>query len=178
MTESSCVDRNARQGMDISERLPKLSIHAKLKVVRIFPEGVTLAHSFRIYPEKRVAIFKFWDEVSTASAKQAFVQYTSHEDFDPSYVMLTDAREVSRIDATFLGILHGVEGLRDVLAKFDRGTISVVLVKDSTQFGYVRMLEQVLDFLSPIRIRIAFQDDDLRALSQRPDLSIAQLAAG
>jgi hypothetical protein len=138
--------------------------------------GQTLAYKFKILPEKRVAFFKFWDDVSTVAAKEAFVRYTKDEDFDPAYLMVTDAREVTSIHATFQGILFGVEGLRDLLAKFERGTISAILVSDSTQFGYARMLEQVLDFLSPITVRIAFDEDELRTLAKRPELSIADLA--
>jgi hypothetical protein len=132
---------------------------------------------FRIFPEERIAFFKFWDDVSTASAKEAFVRYTRDENFDPAFLMVTDARDVTRIDASFQGILFGVEGLRDLLGKFERGTISAILVSDSTQFGYVRMLQQVLDFLSPIKMRIAYDEEELRAIAMRPDLDIAQLAA-
>ncbi|MDZ4085924.1 MAG: hypothetical protein U1E69_03885 [Tabrizicola sp.] len=107
-----------------------------------------MAYRFSVVPHKSVTYFKFWDDVTVASAKEAFVQYTRDPNFNPKYLMVTDAREVTEIHATFQGVLFGVEGLRDLLAKFDRGTISAILVSDSTQFGYVRMLEQVLDFLS------------------------------
>jgi hypothetical protein len=135
-----------------------------------------LAYRFKVFPEKRVAFFKFWDDVSTVSAKEAFIQYTNDENFDPSFLMVTDAREVTKIHATFQSVLFGVEGLRQPLAKFERGTISAILVSDSTQFGYARMLEQVLAFLSPIVVRIAFHEDELRTVAQRPDLDIEQLA--
>jgi hypothetical protein len=135
-----------------------------------------LAYRFKVFPEKRVAFFKFWDDVSTVSAKEAFIQYTNDENFDPSFLMVTDAREVTKIHATFQSVLFGVEGLRQPLAKFERGTISAILVSDSTQFGYARMLEQVLAFLSPIVVRIAFHEDELRTVAQRPDLDVEQLA--
>jgi hypothetical protein len=135
-----------------------------------------LAYRFKVFPEKRIAFFKFWDDVSTVAAKEAFIQYTKDENFDPSFLMVTDAREVTKIHATFQSVLFGVEGLRQPLAKFERGTISAILVSDSTQFGYARMLEQVLAFLSPIVVRIAFHEDELRTVAQRPDLDIEQLA--
>lgn len=135
-----------------------------------------MAYRFKVFPEKRIAFFKFWDDVSTVSAKEAFVQYTKDENFDPSFLMVTDAREVTNIHATFQSVLFGVEGLRQLLAKFERGTISAILVSDSTQFGYARMLEQVLAFMSPIVVRIAFHEDELRTVAQRPDLDIEQLA--
>jgi hypothetical protein len=136
-----------------------------------------VAYSFRVYPERRVVFFRFWDDVTTVSAKEAFVQYTKDQNFDPTYLMVTDARGVTSINATFQSILFGVEGLRNLLSKFERGTISAILVKDSTQLGYARMLEQVLAFLSPITVRIAFDEDSLRVLAQRPDLDIQQLGA-
>ena len=124
-----------------------------------------------------MAFFKFWNDVSIESAKEAFVRYTKDENFDPSYLMVTDAREVTSIHASFQGILFGVDGLRDQLGIFEQGTISAILVSNSTQSGYVRMLEQVLSFLSPITVRIAYHEDALRALVQRPDLDLAQLVA-
>lgn len=135
-----------------------------------------MAYSFKVFPEKRIAFFKFWDDVSTASAKEAFVQYTRDESFDPTYLMVTDARGVTKIRATFQSVLFGVEGLRNLLTKFEKGTISAILVSDTTQFGYARMLEQVLAFLSPITVRIAFHEDELRAVAERPDLDIGQLS--
>lgn len=137
-----------------------------------------MAYSFKVFPEKRVAFFRFWDDVSTASAKEAFVRYTKDKNFDPTYLMVTDARGVTKIHANFQSVLFGVEGLHDLLAKFKRGTISAILVHDNTQLGYARMLEQVLAFLSPITVRIAFCEDELRTVSQRPDLDIELLAAG
>lgn len=136
-----------------------------------------MAYSFKVFPEKRVAFFRFWDDVSTASAKEAFVEYTKDENFDPTYLMVTDARGVTEIHATFQSVLFGVEGLRDLLAKFKRGTISAILVRDNTQLGYARMLEQVLALLSPITVRIAFREDELRTVAQRPDLDIELFAA-
>lgn len=125
-----------------------------------------------------MAFFKFWDDVSIGSAKEAFVRYTQDENFDPSYLMVTDAREVTSVHASFQGVLFGVEGLRDQLANFEHGTISAILVRDGTQFGYARMLGQVLDFLSPIKVHIAFDEDELRTLADRPDLNIAELSVG
>lgn len=138
--------------------------------------GCKLAYKFKVFPEKRLAFFKFWDDVSIRSAKEAFLGYTKDENFDPSYLMVTDAREVTSIDASFQGILFGVEGLRNQLANFERGTISAIVVRDGTQLGYARMLGQVLDFLSPIKVRIAFDEDELRTLVEKPDLNIAQLS--
>jgi hypothetical protein len=135
-----------------------------------------LAYKVKVFPEKRVVFFRFWDDLSTASAKEAFVQYTKDEDFDPTYLMVTEARDVTTIHATFQSVLFGVEGLRSLLARFEKGTISAILVSDTTQFGYARMLEQVLAFMSPITIRIAFHEDELRAVAQGPDLDIKQLA--
>ena len=137
-----------------------------------------MAYRIKVFPEKRIAFFKFWDDVATVSAKEAFVQYTRDENFDPSYLMVTDARDVTRIHASFQDVLFGVEGLRDLLAKFERGTISVILVSDSTQLGYARMLEQVLAFLSPITVKVVFDEAALRTATDRPDLDVKQLAEG
>ncbi|MFN5998716.1 MAG: hypothetical protein ACK47C_05980 [Paracoccaceae bacterium] len=135
-----------------------------------------MAHRFTIIPEKRTAFFKFWDEVSVASAKNAFVSYTLHKDFDPTNVMVTDAREVTSIHASFQSVFFEVQGLRELLGRFAPGAVSVILVRDSTQFGYARMLQQVLDYMSPIKLLVAYSEDELRTLAERPDLNIAQLS--
>lgn len=124
----------------------------------------------------RLAYFRFWGEISTTTGKEAFLQYTKDENFDPSYLMVTDARDVTRIQTSFQGILFGAESLHSHLAKFKLGTISAILLRDRTQMGYARMLEQVLALVSPIEVRIAFDEDELRRFAERPDLNIAQLA--
>jgi hypothetical protein len=135
-----------------------------------------LAYYVKVFPEKRIAYFRFWDEISTATGKEAFLQYTSDENFDPTFLMVTDARDVTKIHANFQGILFGTESLRRLLAKFEPGTISAILVRDTLQFGFARILEQVLALLSPIEVRIAFDEDELRTVAERSDLNIAQLA--
>jgi hypothetical protein len=135
-----------------------------------------LAYHVKIFPEMRLAYFRFCDEISAATGKEAFLQYTKDESFDPSYLMVTDARDVTKIHATFQKILFGTESLRSLLARFKPGTISAILLRDSTHMGYARMLEQVLALLSPIEVRIAFDEDELRTIAGRPDLNIGQLA--
>lgn len=136
-----------------------------------------MAYNVKVFPEMRLAYFHFWGEISAATGKEAFLQYTNDESFDPSYLMVTDARDVTKIQATFQTILFGTEGLRSLLARFKPGTISAILLRDSTQMGYARMLEQVLALLSPIEVRIACSEDELCRFAERPDLDIAQLAA-
>jgi hypothetical protein len=134
-----------------------------------------LAYRFVLHADQKVACFRFHDVLSVTSARQAFVDYVAHPDFDPGYTMLSDARDVTKIDASFISILTAVQGLSAHLSKFDKGAMSVVLVSNSTTFGMVRMLEQVLDFASRIKMRIAWTEDEALTIAGLTDADFARL---
>ena len=137
--------------------------------------GVDLSYALTIRAEQRVACFRFWDLVTIEEARQAFLEYVALPGFDPGYVMMSDASAVTSVEAGFIGVLLGVQGLAQQLKNFDRGALSVVLVKKDTVFGMVRMLEQVLDFASPIKLRIVWTPAEALLVAGRQDCDYAAL---
>ena len=113
-----------------------------------------MPYSISIDADKRLAVFTFSGQVSTSQAKQAFLDYVAMDGFDPSYVMFSDARRVTHIDAHFFDIFSNVQGLSAPLKRFERGALSVVLVSDQMVFGMSRMLEQILGLFSGIKMRV------------------------
>lgn len=107
-------------------------------------------HDITIIPEKRIALFDFQGDMSVSDGRQVFLDYVRWNNFDPKHVMMTDARKVTSVSATFAQVFAAVQTLREQLGNFERGALSIVLVQNSNQFAYARMLEQILDFLSPI----------------------------
>lgn len=119
-----------------------------------------MPYSISIDANKRLGFFTFSGQVSTSQAKQAFLDYVAMDGFDPSYVMFSDARRVTHIDAHFFDIFSNVQGLAAPLKRFERGALSVVLVSDDLVFGMTRMLEQVLELLSGIKMRVTRSETD------------------
>lgn len=134
-----------------------------------------MSYHFAIHPSQKIACFRFSDRVNISEARQAFVDYVAHPDFQPDYAMLSDARAVTGIEASFVGILTNVQGLSAQLRNFEKGAVSVVLVAGATTFGMVRMLEQVLDFTSKIKMRIATTEGEALAEVGLPDADFAAL---
>ena len=136
-----------------------------------------MAFRYEIRADLKLACFKFLDRVSIAEARQAFESYVADPGFDPSHAMLSDARAVTAIDASFVGILSNVHSLGRQLRAFDAGGVSVVLVDGETTFGMVRMLEQILDFTSKIKMRIATTEAEALALVGVRDADFSRLFA-
>lgn len=147
----------------------------ELRASRTFILGVNMKSTLKIFSKKGVSLFIFSGEMTIVDGRQAFVEYVNHEEFDPAYVMITDARGVTSIEATFKGVLSAVFGLAGLIEKFRSGAKSVILVQDPSQFGYARMLEQILDYSSPIRVQIALSEEEALSLAGRPEVSFAEL---
>lgn len=137
-----------------------------------------MPYDITLYPDLSLAHFRFFGKMSISDAKQAFLDYVALPGFDPAHVMLSDARNVTGIDATFLGILGNIYGLAAPLRKFDRGALSVVLVSDDVSFGMVRMLEQVLDMTSRIKIRAVWSEAEALSLAGVGGASISGYLQG
>ncbi|WP_421703539.1 hypothetical protein [Aliiroseovarius sp.] len=136
-----------------------------------------MGYEIRIHPDLRVAQFRFFGVISVATARRAFEDYVAHPDFDPGFTMISDAREVTELDASYRRIVTNILGLARPLRRFDKGALSIVLVGDETTYGMVRMLEQVLDFFSAIQLRPVWSEEEALALAKRPEAGFAELFA-
>ncbi|EEW24260.1 beta-N-acetylhexosaminidase family protein [Rhodobacter ferrooxidans] len=136
-----------------------------------------MSYSLTILPEKRLALFQFVGEMNVANCRQSFVEYVKHELFRSEYVMLVDTRGVTVAQATFSEIFAAVQSVSSLLRKFDTEALSVVLVRDDVQFGLARVLEQVLDFSSRIRMRVVYTEAEALSCASRPEATLSQWMA-
>ena len=134
-----------------------------------------MGYQFWIFPQQRISLFRFEGQVSVAIARKAFESYVQHPDFDPSYPMITDARGVLEVDASFRQIVRNILGLSRPLCRFDRPVPSVVLVGNDTVFGMVRMLEQVLDSVSRIELRAVWSEAEALSLARRTEVRLEEV---
>lgn len=130
-----------------------------------------------VFPEHEIALFHMCGHVTVKEAKQCFLEYVAHPEFHPNYVMLTDARGVTEIDGTYRDILFGVMGLVAPLRRFKKQALSVVLVDSDLAFGMGHILQQVLDSVSPIRMRLTEDEATALALMGRTEETFDALHA-
>jgi len=136
-----------------------------------------VGYQIRILPDRDVATFRFYGKISVSIARKAFEDYVAHPDFDPGFTMISDAREVTGLDASYRQIVANILGLARPLRRFDKEVFSVVLVGDETTYGMVRMLEQVLDFFSAIQLRPVWSEAEALRLATRSEAGFAELFA-
>ena len=129
-------------------------------------------HQFRIQPEHQLATFHFEGKLTVSETADLFLSYVRAPDFDAHHVMVCDARAVTEIEASFLSIFTKVTRLAPELSRF---RTPVVLVADQTVFGYVRMLEQILDMTSVIKMRPVWTEDEALALAGMTHLPFGSL---
>ncbi len=123
-----------------------------------------MEHEYRILPARRLACFRFRGRLTVDEGARLFLAYAHDPGFDSTYAMLCDTREVTEIEATFQSMLLRVIRLAPELARFREPVISAVLVESQTVFGYVRMLEQILDMTTQVRMRPAWGEAEALAL--------------
>jgi hypothetical protein len=136
-----------------------------------------LTHELNIRPDLKLVCFRFTGQIRVPDVRDAFLDWANRPEFDASYVMLSDGRRVTTVDATFLGILTAAQGVQADLKKFDQGALSVVLVSTQTVFGMARILEQVLDFTSKLKMVTVWSPEEAMQLARRSDLDFDELFA-
>jgi hypothetical protein len=133
--------------------------------------------SLCIYPDRSIAYFRFSGAMNARDGLEAFVEYTQHKDFSPNLMMLTDARGVVVEGCSFREIFLMTVSLSQLLRKFDHGAESVIIVDSDTVYGVGRMLEQVLDFASKIKIRLVLSEAEALRKAGLKDETLEDLLA-
>lgn len=135
-----------------------------------------MSYSIRIHPDRRIAVSRFSGHLNVRIGQQAFLDYVQMPGFDPHFTMLTDARCVVEVEATFREIVHGVVHAMRKLRLFDQPVSSVILVGSEKQYVVARLLDQVLERASKIRIHIAREEGEALALAGCADTPFSELA--
>lgn len=118
-----------------------------------------MQNGFAIDKSRGLAFFHFSGEMTAAEGKRVFIEYVNHPDFDPTATMITDARAVTGVSATFTEILSNVRGMPALLRLFEKGALSVILVSSEVPFGMARMLQAVLEMFSEIKLEVVLGED-------------------
>jgi hypothetical protein len=106
-----------------------------------------------IRTDRQLVHFRFRDNLTIPGFRRAFLDFVESPEFDPQYLILIDIREVTEITADFKGIFNAVQGLSQIFTKFERGALCVLLVNGDLHFGMARMLQQIVEVFSKIRIQ-------------------------
>jgi hypothetical protein len=135
-------------------------------------------YAIKIMPERRTAFFRFDGEVDAREARQAFLDYVRAPDFDPTHTMITDARGVTTTRVRFGEVVSGVIGLMRALSLFKEPVKSIILVSDPDSFVRVRLLDQVLETASNIRVEIVHDECDALERAGHSGQTLATLTRG
>lgn len=136
-------------------------------------------YSVKIHPEFRLVHFRFCGPLSVSLFRRAFLDFVESPQFDPTFLMLTDVRDVSEIDADFVSIFSAVQGMSRVFSLFREDVLCVLLAKKDLHFGMSRMLAQILELYSPIRIwSVRSQDEACKSSGLDPAVLDGILAEG
>jgi hypothetical protein len=136
-----------------------------------------MAHTYRIQSDRQLGTFQFVGKLSVPEAADLFLAYVRDPAFDPLHPMICDARGVTEIEASFLSIFTRVARLAPQLAVFRAPVVSAVLVSSQTVFGYVRMLEQILDMTTVIKMRPAWTEEEAMTLVGQKDTPFEEIFA-
>jgi hypothetical protein len=132
-------------------------------------------HSFKFLSEKGVALIRIWGEINVESARMAFAEFFCHQDFISNAKMIVDIRGVIKIEASFENIFWTSTSIGNESSRFPCDAKVVVLVSNSTQYGFTRIVAQVLDYLYSIEVISAFNEEDVLKHRGRCEVSFAQL---
>jgi hypothetical protein len=131
-----------------------------------------------IRTDQRLVHFRFRDQLTVSEFRRAFLDFVESPQFDPAFLMLTDTREVDELIADFKSMFNAVQGLSRAFARFDREAKCVLLVKGDMHFGMARMLEQIVEVFSPIRIRAVQSVAEASAFSELSLEALAEVLSG
>ncbi|MAM61879.1 hypothetical protein [Maritimibacter sp. UBA3975] len=137
-----------------------------------------MSYAIKIVPERRTAFFRFSGEVDAREARQAFLDYIRSPGFDPTHTMVTDARDVTEMRIRFGEVVAGVIGLMRALTVFKEPVRSIILVSDADSYVRVRLLDQVLETASNIRVEVVRDEGEALTKAGHAGESLATLMRG
>ncbi|WP_417208380.1 hypothetical protein [Antarctobacter sp.] len=115
--------------------------------------------------------------IDVPDAIGAFREYVEHPHFDPAFVMLTDTRQVSDVDARFRAIVGGVHRSLTLIRSFRQEARSVIYAPQDVAFGMARVLQQVVEPLSHLRFEILRGEAEALSRAGQPEPSFDALHA-
>lgn len=110
-------------------------------------------YAWKVHADLGLALCRFDGQLTASVGRRAFIDHVENSSFDPSHRLLWDIR-AAEVIADFSSIFGAVQTLAAVFQRLPQDCQAVFLVETGMQYGMARMLEQILDFASPIRARV------------------------
>ncbi len=107
------------------------------------------------HPETETFILRFEGRFDVPTGKAAFLAIVRHPSFTPASGIFWDVRAVTEAIVEFGPLFAAVQSVLAALLRFNAESRAVILVEDDTHFGMARMLEQIVDAVSPLHVRVA-----------------------
>jgi len=123
-------------------------------------------------------VLVIWDRMTAEDGRQAFLTLVDHPEFDLTIPILVDVRQVTEITADFTGVFAVVQALKARMASFDRGTRFVVLTGGGVSFGMARMLQQVVDVITQLRMTVLATGAEACMVLDLAEAELEDLVAG
>ncbi|WP_157733518.1 hypothetical protein [Antarctobacter heliothermus] len=130
-----------------------------------------------VHPARRLALFEMHGVITVPDAIDGLRSFVEHPLFDPGLVMLTDARHVDDVVASFIGIVGGAHRSRALFCNFRQEAHNVIYAPQDVAFGMARVMQQVVEPLSYLRFDILRDETEALANAGQDELSFDALYA-
>ena len=114
-------------------------------------------------------------DASVQECVDTFAAYVHHPQFHTGLVLLTETRDLIRVETGFRGVVSAVQRSMPLLRRFPKGSRSVIHAPGDLNFGLARMLQQVVAPISPLSVEIHRDAAAALACAGQPETSFADL---
>ena len=111
-------------------------------------------HTLTLTADRRLFVLVMKGTVAVNEGRQAFLSILDHPGFEPMIPILVDIREIEEIVADFKGVFMAVQVLKSRMASLNRKSLFLVLAGDGASFGMARMLQQVVEVITELRMKV------------------------
>lgn len=134
-------------------------------------------HSIHPLPDTGLILVQFAGRMTVADGRAAFLELMARPGFDPEVPILVDMLGVTDLVADFMSILLAVQGVRAQLGRFRPQSRVVALVGGETHYGMARIVEQVVETVSDLRIRVTLTVTEAAAHLGMTETEVSALLA-
>lgn len=128
-----------------------------------------------VHAARKLAYFRFSGRLDTKACAQAFIDYTDHPGFDPSFLMLSDSRFLDSVDTQFSSLLSAALSLQPRMRLFRSPALSIIHARSETLYGSARMMQQVVEPLSRIRFEVLRDETAALRHARQPEARFQDL---
>ena len=102
--------------------------------------------------------------IPVEEGRRAFLEIVAHPGFDPEIPIYVDIRAVTEVDADFPRVFMAVQAVKAEMRHFGDMSCMVILAGDGSAYGMARMLQQVVEAVARLRMRVVASMGEASAL--------------